>query len=212
MLKSYRLLHIAIAALLVAGIATTASAQNVLLNPGFEDGLNGWGAFGNAYAETSNPPQFVPYEGTGLVSMFGNFWGSFNVSGIYQEFPTLPGAMWVLCCKSRHWSGDPMTMDGVDDNWVVQKIAFFDVAHNEIGGVESTVLDGSFATDLWFDNAPITGYAPEGTMYVQALVLYLQPMWDGGAAHIDNVQFYQCGGPVGVEESTWGGIKTMFSE
>jgi hypothetical protein len=211
MLKSHRMLSIAMVALFLIGMTAAASAGNLLANPGFESGLSGWGAFGNVYAEASNPPQFVPYEGNGLVSMFGNWWGVFNVSGIFQEFPTVEGAAWTMACKTRHWSGDPMTADGVDDNWVVQKIAFFDAGGTEIGGVESRVLDGTWPTDVWFDNAAITGFAPPGTAKVQALVLYLQPLWDGGACHVDNVVVIQSGS-IGTEETTWGGIKALYSK
>ena len=103
-----------------------------------------------------------------------------------------------------------MTADGVDDNWVVQKIAWFDAGGAEIGGVESRILDGTFATDVWFDNAPIVGVAPPGAVKMQALVLYLQPLWDGGAAHIDNCELLYVGGPSATEPSTWGEIKTLF--
>lgn len=94
-----------------------------------------------------------------------------------------------------------------DNNWVVQKIAWFNALGEEIGGVESTILDGTFATDTWFDNAPIVGIAPEGAVKLQALVLYLQPLWDGGAAHIDNAVLYQSGGPVGTDDASWSSIK-----
>ncbi|MDH3215506.1 MAG: T9SS type A sorting domain-containing protein [Candidatus Krumholzibacteria bacterium] len=175
----------------------TASAQNVLLNPGFENGPAGggarptdWGWFGNVFQEPAVPPQFVPFEGNQLVSMFGNFWGVFNVTGIFQEFPTSEGAIWELSSHSRHWSGDAMVgSQGTGGNWVVQKIAWFDAGGQEIGGVESTILDGTFATDVWHVNAPIAGAAPPGTAKVQALILYLQPLFDGGAAHIDAVEF-----------------------
>jgi hypothetical protein len=161
---------------------------NLLANPGFEAGLAGWTTFGNAYPEASNPPQFVPI-GCGLVSMFGNFTGGFNVSGIFQEFPTVEGFEWTISSLSRHFSGDAMVGTGPDqDNWVVQKIAFFDAGNNEIGGADAIILDGTFATDVWHDNAPIVGVAPAGTVKMQALILYLQPLWAGGAAHIDNVK------------------------
>ena len=211
MLKSHRMLGIAMATLFLMGMAAAASAGNILVNPGFENGFTGWGHFNNAYVEASNPPQFVPYEGNALCSMFGNWWGGFNVSGVFQEFLAAPGSEWTMSCKTRHWSGDPMTADGVDDNWVVQKIAFFDAGGAEIGGVESRVLDGTFATDTWFDSAPIMGVAPAGTAKVQALVLYLQPLYDGGACHVDNVYFEQlCG--VGTKDTNWGAIKAQYNK
>lgn len=168
--------------------ASVSPAQNLLVNPGFESGLDGWFVFGNAYAESSNPPQFVPYEGDGLVSMFGNFSGSFNVTGIFQEFPALPGQSWTMDAYTRHWSGDPMVGSGApDDNWAVMKIAFKDAGDIEIGSAERTILDGTFATDVWHDHEPISGLAPAGTVQVEAFILYLQPVFDGGAAHVDNV-------------------------
>lgn len=188
--------------LLVSGPAH--SATNLLANPGFESGLTGWTAFGNAFAESSNPPQFVPYEGSGLVSMFGNFSGGFNVSGIFQEFAATPGSSWRLWSKSRHYSGDPMIGVMGSGNWVVQKIAFFDAGNIEIGGVESTVLDGTFSTDAWHDNTAVVGTAPANTVKVQALILYLQPAFDGGAAHIDNVAFYDVTGESLPAVAPWG--------
>jgi hypothetical protein len=180
-----------------------------LMATGFESGLSGWGAFNNVYPQASNPPQFTPRTGNGLVSMFGNWWGVFNVSGIFQEFATTAGESWQLSSSARHWSGDAMTADGVDDNWVVQKIAFFDGGGNEIGGVDSRILDGTFAMDVWHDAAPITGVAPAGTVKVQALILYLQPLWDGGAANVDDVSFVHVI-PVKTEPTSWGQVKALF--
>jgi len=203
--------RVASVAVLVVAVATAASA-NMLANPGFESGLAGWIAFGNVYPQTALAPQFVPYDGNGLVSMFGNWSGPWNVSGIFQEFPTMAGESWTMSCKSRFWIGDPMVGPGAPyNNWVVQKIAFFDASNTEIAAVESTILDGTFASDLWYDNAPITGMAPAGTVKVQALVLFIQPAQDGGAAHIDNVELIKHGA-VPTESTTWGIIKSLYEE
>jgi hypothetical protein len=205
---SYRVLVIACAGIFVLAGAAVA---NMLVNPGFEDGLNGWFVFGNTYAETSNPPQFDPYEGNGLVSMFGNWSGPWNVSGMFQEFDTCEGDEWQLSSKSRHWSGDPMVGVGApNDNWVVQKLAWMDAGGAEIGGVESTILDGTFATNTWFNNAAIVGIAPAGAVKVQALILYIQPADAGGAAHIDNCELLYLSGPSANEGSTWGKIKSLY--
>lgn len=187
------------ASLILACGASAALAGNLLTNPGFEDGLNGWNAFGNAYPETNNPPQFEAYEGEGLVSMFGNFSGGFNVTGIFQEFPAAAGQAWTMDAYSRHWSGDAMIGSGApDSNWVVMKIAFFDAGNAEIGAAERTILDGTFATDVWHDNDPVTGIAPAGTVKVQSFILYLQPLFDGGAAHIDNVSLVPAPGALAL--------------
>ena len=90
---------------------------------------------------------------------------------------------------TRHACGDPMVGAGPgSDNWAVMKIAFFD-AGGEIGSGERIVLDGTFACDTQHDHAPIIATAPPGTINVQALLLYLQPNFDGGACHFDTASF-----------------------
>ena len=201
---------VALAICLLLPLAALTATANVLVNPGFEFGLNGWTVFGNAFVETAEGDQFVPYEGNALVSMYGLFSGGLSVSGIFQEFPTSRNTEWSMSCKTRHWSGDALTGDQASGgNWMVQKLAFFDGNGNEVGGVESIVLDGSFATDTWFDNASIIGVAPTRTASVQVLVLFLQPLADGGAGHVDNV-FAFTNDPVPADERTWGEIKALY--
>ncbi|MGA0059152.1 MAG: hypothetical protein ACO3RU_06155 [Planctomycetota bacterium] len=187
-----------ILATLLAGAALahglSAQGNNLLTNGDFDQlggGLAGWGAFGNSYGEASAPPAIEPRSGTHLAKMFGNFSGGFNVSGIFQSFPAAAGETYTLDCWSRHYSGDPMVGTGApNSNWVVQKIAFFDAGGNEIGAGEGTVCDATFPTDVWIDNAPVSATAPLGTASVQALILYLQPNFDGGAVLIDDVEFF----------------------
>jgi hypothetical protein len=171
-----------------------ASAQNVLLNPGFEDGAPGAGAsswitFGNVYTEASNPPQFEPYAGNQLAAMFGPFDGSV-VSGMFQEFPAAPGSRWAMSAKSRQWSGDALTGGA----FVVQKIVFKDGGDVEIGAVESVILDAGSPTDTWLDNAPIIGEAPLGTVQVEGFILFIQPNFETGAGQFDNVMLAELTG------------------
>ncbi|HEX6792007.1 MAG TPA: hypothetical protein VF247_11910 [Candidatus Krumholzibacteria bacterium] len=189
--------------------ATGAFAQNVLVNPGFESGLSGWTPFGNVYPEGPAWP-FIPNSGNGLVSMFGNWWGVFNVSGMFQEFPASPGDTWEMSSFASFCSCDPMVGVGApNNNWVVQKIAWFDASNTEIGGVESTILDATFAADVWHGSGTISGVAPAGTVKLQALILYLQPLYDGGAAHIDDVSLVHVQ-PVKAQSSTWGQVKALY--
>jgi hypothetical protein len=192
-------------------------SANVLANPGFEAGVGpfygapSWITFGNGFTEPADGGCIAPYAGNQLMKMFGTF-NPFGVSGIFQEFPTTPGTEWALSSRSRHCSADPMIgyhVNGGNGNWVVQKIAFFDAGNNEIGAAESIILDGTFATDTWFDNAPAIGIAPAGTVKLQAFILYLQPGFDGGAAQIDDVVLEDITA-VPVQPTTWGRIKTLF--
>lgn len=179
----------------VALLASALSAQNLLLNPGFEDTgfghLDGWIAFGpNVSGETANPPSIVPETGTGLCKMYGHFNNAFNVSGVYQTFFGVPGQGVTLSCSSRHWSGDALIGSGLpNDNWAVMKIAHFDASNTEIGSAEAVILDGTFPQDIWVNNAPITSVTPLGTVRSEALILFLQPGMDGGSAQFDNVSY-----------------------
>lgn len=219
MLLSKRLLWAACACVFLLSMATAVPAQNVLVNPGFENGAagggarpDGWGWWGNAYQEGTYHP-FWPLSGLQLCSMFGNWSGPWNTSGVYQEFATLAGAEWTLSSNARYAADDPILGVGApNDNWVVQKIEFFDSGGGSLGAVEATILDGTYAPDTWHAAAPIAGTAPPGTVKVQALIIYIQPATAGGAAHIDDASFMQTGGPVPVENSTWGNIKALYGK
>jgi hypothetical protein len=177
----------------VLGFLASAANANILANPGFEGatgyGAAGWITFGNGYTEAAAPPAIVPLSGNGIAKMFGGFTGGFSVSGMFQEFPTAPGEMWTMSVASRHFSGDAMIGAGAPaSNWAVMKLAFFDASNVELGfaAVEATILNGSFATDVWHINAPIAGAAPAGAVKVQTFLLYLAPGNDGGAAQFDD--------------------------
>lgn len=204
-----------IATVLVA-MASVASAQNLFVNPSFEagptgGGASGWITFGNVFTEADNGGQFIAHSGNQLVSMFGNFTGGFNVTGMFQEFPASPGTQWQMSSFARHYSGDAMIgSQAAGGNWVVQKIVFKDAADVEIGAVESMILDGSYPTDVWHASGPILGVAPAGTVQVEAFILYLQPAFDGGAAQIDDVELLNLG-PVAVESESFGAVKALFN-
>jgi len=179
----------------VSTLAVLASAAhaNMLVNPGFESGAGygaaGWITFGNGFTEVAAPPAIVPQSGNGVAKMFGGFTGGFSVSGMFQEFPTAPGEMWSMSVASRHFSGDAMLGGGAPtSNWAVMKLAFFDASNVELGfaAVEATILNGTFATDVWHQNGPISGAAPAGAVKVQTFLLYLAPGNDGGAAQFDD--------------------------
>jgi len=168
----------------IALLGCAASAQaNLLSNPSFEGNLSPWISFGNAFHEVTNAPAISPRTGDGILKMFGNFSGGFNVTGAFQEFTAAPGQAWTMDCYSRNFSGDAMS----GDNTVVMKLAFFNNLNTEIGFAESIVLSASSPTDTWIDNAPVVGIAPADTVKVQAFLLFLQPAFAGGAGQFDDV-------------------------
>ncbi|MBN2184422.1 MAG: hypothetical protein JW746_03755 [Candidatus Krumholzibacteriota bacterium] len=220
MLKRTLLSLTACVVMLLMVAVTGASAQNILLNPGFENGPTvavpptDWESFGNAYQEAASTVdyRFVPFAGNNLCSMYGNWSGAYNVSGIFQEFSVVPGDMCMLSSYARHWGGDAMIgSQATGGNWVVQKIAFFNNKKpqpEEIASVESIILDGSFAQDVWHYGVPICALAPAEAVTVQAMILYIQVDADGGAANIDDVYFC-INGTVPVQECTWGALKAL---
>jgi hypothetical protein len=210
-----RWLLIACATVCMLAAAGVATAQNILTNPGMEDGptgygVQGWNVFGNVYTEANNGWPFAAYEGTKMMSFFGTWCGAWCVSGMFQEYPSAEGVEWTFSCKSRHHNGDPLTGVMPTGNWVVQKLAFFDAGNAEIAAVESVILDGTWPTEVWHDNAPIMGVSPAGAVKVQALILYIQPAFDGGACQIDNAELYVSDMTVPNETAAFGQVKALF--
>ena len=166
-----------------------APPPNMLANPGFDvGGFDGWFTFGNAFISV---PDEVSRSAPNSGKMFGNFSGGFNVTGILQAFPASQGQNFTFSVYSHVRSLDPMVGAGPpNDNWAVMKIAFFDApaGGNEIGGAEVTIADGTTLQDQWHFNT-VTGTAPCGTQRVEALFLYLQPLFDGGACFVDDASF-----------------------
>lgn len=198
---------------LTAVAIAPAFAQNVLTNPGFESGFASWGVFGNSFIEAANPPAVVPYAGNNVAKFFGTFSGGFSVSGFFQSYPAAPGELWSLSAKSRHFSGDAMIGAGIPGggtgNWVVQKLIFRANGVDDIASAEATILDGTFPTDTWIENAPTLLVAPPTTTTVWAFLLYLQPAFDGGAAQIDNVTLEKIVATPS-QKSTWSRVKSLY--
>ncbi|RMF84950.1 MAG: hypothetical protein D6744_02210, partial [Planctomycetota bacterium] len=178
-----------------------------LANTSFEDNggsLDGWSVFSagfNVLADTAKPfPLIVPRTGNALCKMFGQFNGSFNASGIYQDLPAQPGQTWQLDVYSRHNSDDSLVGTS---NWMVMKIEYYDPNNNLLLEQESRILDANSPTDVWIDNAPLQVTAPPGTSRVRPVFVFLQPGFDGGAGHLDDVSFKLISGPPTVDLSAF---------
>ena len=142
---------LAVAALICG--ATSAFGQNLLTNPGFEDGLNGWNVFGNAYPEAANPPEIVPFEGNGVAKMFGNFSGGFDVTGIFQEFVAAPEA------RQRYWA---RAFVGWSRMWVAEP----NTTHHLVAELESSTA-GLLSEEVGEEIVVVCG-AEERTVLVNA--------------------------------------------
>ena len=84
----------------MAGAVLPLQAGNVLTNPGFESDptretttLLGWTAYGgNAHNETSPT---IAHGGTNYFKVYQAFNGAVNYTGIYQDYISGPGAVYV---------------------------------------------------------------------------------------------------------------------
>jgi len=167
-----------------------AARANVLANPGFEAGTApgnpdaygaaGWNAFGNVYTvSAANPVPVGPHGGTGALKEFGTFPG---VSGVFQSFSASPGDLWSMTGWGLNASSDLMQ----PDNFGLLKISFFNSGGGEIAGFESNHIDVNSPVDQWFALSA-SGVAPAGTVSVNLFCLFVQPNFNGGSAHFDDI-------------------------
>lgn len=178
-----------------------ASAQNMLVNPGFEDppatagdvpdAAAGWLAFGDPYTRWVTR-QVPPQSGSQCLKLFGP-WDQWGGTGMTQTFPAAPGQTWIAEIWSLNHSGDAMQAG----NFCVIKILFLGAdGENPPGGAwlaginlfEQRVADSTQTLDVWQFYGVGTAPAPEGTAFVQFLVVEVQgnnpPL--GGSVFLDD--------------------------
>lgn len=190
-------LSLMLAGAIVVVLASPATATvNLLTNPGFEDNggsLDGWFIIGTTFVSNAGTDNIFR-TGTAAAKTFGKGSGcplpTFDVDGFGQAVasPSV-GDVYTFSGYSFVSSGDPLadslTCNG---NRAVAQIAFFDavsggsvLARNEI-----VVADGDFPLDQWV-YFEVELPAPAGALRVEALILYLQPGCDTGAAFLDDL-------------------------
>src|SRR5579864_2866225 len=68
-------------------------AANILINSGFEVGsLTNWTAFGGNNYSISDAS--IAHDGVNYYKVYGQFSGATNYTGIYQDNPSAPGAIY----------------------------------------------------------------------------------------------------------------------
>lgn len=163
-------------------IATMGQAQ--ITNGGFESAGSlenqaaSWFHFGNAYREDD-------FANSGGFSMkqFGNFSGSFNVSGAFQNFAIAPGQAANVTGFGYNASADAMS----GGNWAILKLIYRDATDQDLVAVESGRIDASTIQDQWLSLSAALGPAPSNTHHGAIFILFLQPEFAGGAAWFDDV-------------------------
>ena len=182
----------------VAGLASAASAQNLLLAPSFEVSSGAPDASGGDVTTVGNPPWsgFNPY-----VDPFGGFYtasqhrtgtqagksfGGPN-GGIFQNnIPVTPGVNYEGSGYFYNFSGDAVTVpDATED----VRLTFYDAGGVQIGdGVVSAPFVPAGNTDVYTLRS-VQGLAPAGAATAQILFFLNNPSFGGGALFVDDASF-----------------------
>ena len=176
----------------LAFVTTDARAQNLLANPDFESGLDGWTAFGAASSDAA-----YHQSGSYALKEFGNWWSTWDATGVYQNLPASPGQLWTVQAYGLDPSSDAIS--GANQNFALLKIVWLDSTGQALqplagpgavfgssAGIESAHLDNTTPLDTW-QLLTASGVAPEGTVTAQIFGgLFLQPAWEGGSLWFDN--------------------------
>jgi beta-glucanase (GH16 family) len=206
----------AFAGLLFAG---QMHAANILTNPGFETSdFTGWTTFGaNNLVQSAGSP----HGGVSYYKVYGQFNGTSNYTGIYQDNPAAPGAIYSADGWAYTLGSDGGGIHGQDAIWL--EVSFRDSSYNALGLYRSVVVTGNNlagfgGTNTWFDlqitnqcsftnasaqillpgtvtNTVTNLVAPAGTAYVRYQTVFAQgPDNANGSMYFDDLTLNQTGG------------------
>jgi len=168
------------------GLASTAHA-NLLANPSFElpvlsggdvPGAVGWTAFNAVFTI-----RVAPQDGDQALKMFG------TPSGVFQDFPTLPGQEWIGSVYGLNFSGDPLSgaqIGAANIEWRDSGGNLISFETSQI--VNSSTPQGSLPGDYVFGT--VSGVAPAGAVTARFVLItgaFAGP--GGGAVWFDNASF-----------------------
>lgn len=210
------------------------SAANVLTSPGFEAnpaGTNqpvyGWQSYGNTIGNVSAPNGASAHSGGIFLKVYGQFTAADNWSGVFQDVPSGPGAIYAADGWAFSLSSDAIR--GQDQFWL--EVTFRDQSANTLALYRSDIItSNNIATygglSTWFDlrvtnqwafynsggnpvgtaitNQVSTLVAPAGTMFVRYQIVFHQGADNAsGSAHIDDCTLNQLSGPTGPPPLAW---------
>ncbi|MEI9961197.1 MAG: hypothetical protein WDM76_08765 [Limisphaerales bacterium] len=199
-----------------------AYSANVLNNPGFETtNLDGWSIFGpNNFSQSGGSGS---HSGANYYKVYGQFNGTYNFTGLYQDNPSAPGAIYSANGWAYSLGSDGGGIHGQDLIWL--EVSFRDASYNALALYRSAIVSGTNLTsygglNTWF-NLQITNQcsytdasalilspgtvtntvsslvAPEGTVYVRYQVVFAQgPDNANGSMYFDDLTLNQTGDTV----------------
>ena len=198
----------------------TAASANILANPGFEAGsFTNWSQFGpNNYIQNTAG---VPHSGNDFYKVYGQFNTAANYTGIYQDNPSAPGA--IYSANGWAYSSSSDKIYGEDEAWMA--VIFMDSSYNTLASYRSSIITSnsiiaSSGFSKWFNlqitnqcsftdataliplpgtvtNTVTSLVAPAKTAYVRYLVVFQQGSDNaGGSMYFDDLSLAQTGGTV----------------
>jgi len=206
-----------------AALSINATAQtNILSNPGLESGsLSGWTTFGpnNSVLNTGG----YAHGGTYYYKVYGQFNGSYNYTGIYQDNPAVPGNTYTADGWTYSLGSDGGGIHGQDLIWI--EVSFRDSSYNTLALYRSTVINSNLLYTLggvntWIDlqitnqcsftnasaqillpgtvtNTVTSLVAPPGAAYVRYQVVFAQgPDNANGSMYCDDLSLNQTSGTI----------------
>ncbi len=172
-----------IAALMVTSTVVAQDGPNLLENPGFEQGLDGYySAFGNAFLN-----QEYAYEGINSLKMFGCFCGDFNGNGAVSTYTMSadPGQVYRVTAQMLNPDFDSIVGTG---SWGGMKIEFKNAKGVVVGLGEQRIIEGvdpDQELNVW-EEANFLVLAPDNAATMNVVPVFLQASSDdAGAVFLD---------------------------
>ena len=165
---------------------------SLIADPGFEDNdgaMTAWTRFGNVIGNVISD-WGTPLDGARSLKMYGQFNGSQNYSGAFQNFPVAPGEILTAGAFALTRSEDAIAGTS---NFAVLKIEFYRQAGAPHGSPflleesEVVLANGVSPVDTW-TASELTATAPEGAVEARVVVQFVQPASNpGGSVFVDSV-------------------------
>jgi len=183
---------------LIATIACSAQAQNLLNNNSFETPGPGfvlfqdWINFGNVFGADSG--ELVAQDGSISAKMFGASNGAQSDQVLNQNVAATEGEQYTLSAYCQNLSTDALG----NENIILIQMVFKDGGGNPLETIETNAIDtANDPLDTWV-YSELSGIAPVGTTNIDVYLLHIQlgadqgfPSQGGGASFWDNISLTQ---------------------
>ncbi|MBX3389731.1 MAG: family 16 glycosylhydrolase [Phycisphaeraceae bacterium] len=159
--------------------------QPAYVNPGFESRgpnnttLFGWTGFGNRFYDGA-----LGYAGASSVKLFGNFSGSYNTSGVYQEVNVTPGKWYKVSGQWYTPSNDRIA--GANTTSLI--LEWYTAGGALISTNSNPAIDATTPVNQWF-KSQTQGFAPPNAAKVRFVVSFQQPAMAAGSSRTDEIDF-----------------------